>query len=232
VSRNRETHDRRTGDIDGRTFDLAVIGGGMAGAGIARDAALRGYRTLLLERRDFAFGTTSRSSKLIHGGLRYLELLDVGLVRESLRERERLARLAPHLVRPLPFLVPVYRGAKRGMFMIRIGMKLYDLLNSRQRTDRYRTIPRDETLRLERYLEPRDLFGVGATISTTSSSCRSGCAWRTSCPPSAGGPRSTTTPSVVGVGSTAPSAERRAPPPITATGKLTCAAFWTAHTRG
>ena len=148
-------------DIDGRTFDLAVIGGGMAGAGIARDAALRGYRTLLLERKDFAFGTTSRSSKLIHGGLRYLELLDVGLVRESLRERERLARLAPHLVRPLPFLVPVYRGAKRGMFMIRIGMKLYDLLTPGKRTDRYRTIPRDETLRLERYLEPRDLLGSG-----------------------------------------------------------------------
>ena len=75
-----------------------------------------------MERKDFAFGTTSRSSKLIHGGLRYLELFDVGLVRESLRERERLARLAPHLVRPLPFLVPVYRGAKRGMLMIRMGM--------------------------------------------------------------------------------------------------------------
>ena len=148
-------------DIDGRPFDLAVIGGGMAGAGIARDAALRGYRTLLLERKDFAFGTTSRSSKLIHGGLRYLEMFDFGLVRESLRERERLARLAPHLVRPLPFLVPVYRGAKRGMFMIRIGMKLYDLLTPGKRTDRYRTITRNETTRLERHLEPRDLLGSG-----------------------------------------------------------------------
>src|SRR5512136_358029 len=148
-------------DINGRTFDLVVIGGGMAGAGIARDAALRGYRALLLERKDFAFGTTSRSSKLIHGGLRYLELLDVRLVRESLRERERLARLAPHLVRPLPFLVPVYRGAKRGMFMIRIGMKLYDLLTPGKRTEHYRTITRNETMRLERYLEPRDLLGSG-----------------------------------------------------------------------
>jgi glycerol-3-phosphate dehydrogenase len=148
-------------DVDGRTFDLVVIGGGMAGAGIARDAALRGYRTLLLERRDFAFGTTSRSSKLIHGGLRYLELFDVGLVRESLRERERLARLAPHLVRPLPFLVPVYRGAKRGMLMIRLGMKLYDLLTPGKRTDRYRTITRDQTLRLERHLAPEDLLGSG-----------------------------------------------------------------------
>jgi glycerol-3-phosphate dehydrogenase len=148
-------------DIDGRPFDLVVIGGGMAGAGVARDAALRGHRTLLLERKDFAFGTTSRSSKLIHGGLRYLELFDFGLVRESLRERERLARLAPHLVRPLPFLVPVYRGAKRGMFMIRIGMKLYDLLTPGKRTDHYRTITANETMRLERFLEPRDLLGSG-----------------------------------------------------------------------
>jgi glycerol-3-phosphate dehydrogenase len=148
-------------DIDGWPFDLVVIGGGMAGAGIARDAALRGYRTLLLERKDFAFGTTSRSSKLIHGGLRYLELFDFGLVRESLRERECLARLAPHLVRPLPFLVPVYRGAKRGMFMIRIGMKLYDLLTPGKRTEHYRTITRNETLRLERHLEPQDLLGSG-----------------------------------------------------------------------
>jgi glycerol-3-phosphate dehydrogenase len=148
-------------DINGRSFELVVIGGGMAGAGIARDAALRGYRTLLLERKDFAFGTTSRSSKLIHGGLRYLELFDVGLVRESLRERERLARLAPHLVRPLPFLVPVYRGAKRGMLMIRIGMKLYDLLTPGKRTEHYRTISRDETVRLERFLDPTDLRGSG-----------------------------------------------------------------------
>ena len=148
-------------DIDGRSFELVVVGGGMAGAGIARDAALRGYRTLLLERQDFAFGTTSRSSKLIHGGLRYLELFDVGLVRESLRERERLARLAPHLVRPLPFLVPVYRGAKRGMFMIRVGMKLYDLLTPGKRTEHYRTISRDETVRLERFLDPTDLRGSG-----------------------------------------------------------------------
>jgi glycerol-3-phosphate dehydrogenase len=148
-------------DISGRTFDLVVVGGGMAGAGIARDAALRGYRTLLLERKDFAYGTTSRSSKLIHGGLRYLELFDVGLVRESLRERERLARLAPHLVRPLPFLIPVYRGAKRGMFMIRLGMKLYDVLTPGKRTEHYRTISRQETLRLERHLNPEDLVGSG-----------------------------------------------------------------------
>ena len=153
-------HDRIQG-LDGQQFEVVVIGGGMAGAGIARDAAIRGYRTLLLERRDFAFGTTSRSSKLIHGGLRYLELFDFGLVRESLRERERLQRLAPHLVRPLPFIVPVYRGARRGMITVRVGMKLYDLLTPGKRTDDYRTMSRAETLQREPHLEPRDLLGAG-----------------------------------------------------------------------
>ncbi|MBI2457757.1 MAG: glycerol-3-phosphate dehydrogenase [candidate division NC10 bacterium] len=153
-------NDRFQG-LDGQPFEVVVIGGGMAGAGIARDAALRGYRTLLLERKDFAFGTTSRSSKLIHGGLRYLELFDFGLVRESLRERERLQRLAPHLVRPLPFIVPVYRGARRGMITVRVGMKLYDLLTPGKRTEDYRTMSRAETLQREPHLEPRDLLGAG-----------------------------------------------------------------------
>jgi glycerol-3-phosphate dehydrogenase len=152
---------RRFETIHGQGFDVVVIGGGMAGAGIARDAALRGYRTLLLERKDFAFGTTSRSSKLIHGGLRYLELFDFGLVRESLRERERLQRLAPHLIRPLPFVVPVYRGARRGLITVRVGMKLYDLLTPGKRTEHYRTMSREETLRREPHLEPRDLVGAG-----------------------------------------------------------------------
>jgi glycerol-3-phosphate dehydrogenase len=152
---------RRLESIHGQRVDVVVIGGGIAGAGIARDAALRGYRTLLLERKDFAFGTTSRSSKLIHGGLRYLELFDFGLVRESLRERERLQRLAPHLIRPLPFVLPVYRGAKRGMITVRVGMKLYDLLTPGKRTEHYRTMSRDETLRHEPHLESRDLLGAG-----------------------------------------------------------------------
>ncbi len=142
-------------------WDLVVIGGGMAGAGIARDAAMRGLSTLLLERRDFASGTTSKSSKLIHGGLRYLELFDFALVRESLVERERLARLAPHLVRPLPFLVPVYRGARRGMVMVRLGMKLYDLLTPGKRTEHYRTVSAAEALALEPNLNPESLQGAG-----------------------------------------------------------------------
>ena len=91
---------------DSSRFDLIVIGAGINGAGIARDAALRGLRVLILDKGDVASGTTSWSTRLIHGGLRYLEHGEIGLVRESLRERERLLRIAPHLVRPLPLLLP------------------------------------------------------------------------------------------------------------------------------
>ena len=110
-------------------FDLIVIGAGINGAGIARDAAWRGLRVLLLDKGDVASGTTSWSSRLIHGGLRYLERGEVGLVRESLRERERLLHIAPHLVQPLPMLIPIYRGQRRGPLLIRAGMMLYDALS-------------------------------------------------------------------------------------------------------
>jgi len=113
-----------------RPFDLVVIGGGINGAGIARDAALRGLRVALVEQEDLCHGTTRWSSRLIHGGLRYLEHFEFALVRESLREREILLRNAPHLVAALPLLVPVYRGAKRGPFKVRAGMWLYDLLSA------------------------------------------------------------------------------------------------------
>src|SRR3989454_4490844 len=99
-------------------YDVVVIGGGMAGAGVARDLALRGVSVALVEKGDFAGATTSRSSKLIHGGLRYLELFDVALVRESLRERETLNRLPPPLVRPLPFLLPTHRDASPGRLTV------------------------------------------------------------------------------------------------------------------
>ncbi len=151
----------RFAGIADRQFDVLVIGGGMAGAGIARDAALRGLTVALVEKQDFACGTTSRSSKLIHGGLRYLELFDFGLVAESLRERERLRRMAPHLIRPLPFLIPVYRGAKRGMIQIRVGLALYDLLTPGRRTGRYGGISREQALALEPGLDGTDLKGAG-----------------------------------------------------------------------
>src|SRR6266516_4403782 len=107
-------------------FDVLVVGDGITGAGIALDAAARGLSVALVEARDLAAGTSSRSSKLIHGGLRYLEMLDFGLVREALRERRLLlTRLAPHLVRPVPFLFPLrHRGWERPY--IGAGLLLYD----------------------------------------------------------------------------------------------------------
>src|ERR1043166_2308432 len=111
-----------------RTFDLLVVGGGVFGAGAAREASLNGWSVCLCEQDDLGSGTSSRSSKLVHGGLRYLAQGRLGLVRESLRERQILGTLAPHLVRPLPFLVPVFRGRGAGAMKLRIGLCLYDLL--------------------------------------------------------------------------------------------------------
>ena len=110
-------------------YDLLIVGGGINGAGAAREAAGRGLKVLLIDAQDFAFGASSRSTKLVHGGLRYLEQRDYKLVAEALKERRYLYEtLAPHLVRPLAFLFPVYQGDKRPPWMIRAGMWLYDLL--------------------------------------------------------------------------------------------------------
>lgn len=112
-------------------FDLAVIGGGINGAGIARDAAGRGLRVVLLEQNDLASGTSSASSKLIHGGLRYLEHYEFGLVRTALAEREVLLRAAPHLIRPLRFVLPI-NPAQRSALLLRLGLLLYDWLGRRK----------------------------------------------------------------------------------------------------
>ena len=108
-------------------FDVAVIGGGITGAGVALDAASRGYSVALLERADYASGTSSRSSKLVHGGLRYLQHFDIGLVREALLERQLLVALAPHLVRPLPIVVPAFDGARLDR-LVGVGLNLYDVM--------------------------------------------------------------------------------------------------------
>lgn len=142
-------------------YDVVIIGGGMAGAGAARDLALRGLSVALVEKGDFASATTSASSKLIHGGLRYLELWDFALVRESLAERERLRRLAPHLVRPLPFLVPVYRDSSRSLVKIRLGLRLYHWLTPGRDRERYRVLRPVDALSLEPALRPDDLRGAG-----------------------------------------------------------------------
>src|SRR4051794_34834519 len=112
-------------------FDLIVVGGGINGTGIARDAAGRGLRVLLCEKDDLAEGTSSRSSKLVHGGLRYLEHGEFRLVRESLIEREVLLRAAPHIIRPLRFVLPHGPG-QRPAWLIRVGLLLYDHLGGRE----------------------------------------------------------------------------------------------------
>ena len=113
--------------LSGESFDVAVIGGGITGAGVALDAASRGYSVGLFEQADFASGTSSRSSKLVHGGLRYLQKFDLGLVREALLERQLMVRLAPHLVRPLPFVVPAFEGARPDR-LTGIGLNMYDVM--------------------------------------------------------------------------------------------------------
>jgi glycerol-3-phosphate dehydrogenase len=128
-------------------FDLIVIGAGINGAGIARDAASRGLRVALVEKEDVGAGTSSWSGRLIHGGLRYLEQRDVRLVRESLRERERLFRLAPHLVKPVPLMMPFYEKNKRPPWMIRAGMLLYDVLSWDKTPPRHKVLSREEALR-------------------------------------------------------------------------------------
>ena len=154
-------------------FDVVVVGGGITGAGVALDAASRGYSVALVERGDFGQGTSSRSSKMVHGGLRYLQNFDLGLVREALLERQLLVRLAPHLVYPTPFLVPAL-GSKRKNRALGIGLNMYDVMaTSRigrgrsQRNehreeaeywspDRHRTISGEEAADLIPALEPMD----------------------------------------------------------------------------
>ena len=114
--------------LEGRPFDLLILGGGITGAGVALDAVLRGLRVALIDKGDFASGTSCISSKLVHGGLRYLEQGHVGLVYEALRERRRLLHNAPHLVWPLRFLIPAYDGGRVPLWKYRVGLGLYDVL--------------------------------------------------------------------------------------------------------
>jgi glycerol-3-phosphate dehydrogenase len=144
-------------------FDVLIIGGGITGAGLALDAALRGLRVALVEKRDFAAGTSSRSTKLIHGGLRYLEHFDLALVREGLRERAILARNAPRLARPFPFVIPIYENRRRNYdrpLKMRLGLLLYDLLAGRRAFARHRRLSRGEALTLAPQLDPRGLKGA------------------------------------------------------------------------
>src|SRR3954451_5311026 len=147
-------------EIERDRFDLLIIGAGINGVAIARDAAMRGLRTIVVDKDDIGSGTTSTSTRLIHGGLRYLEHREFRLVRESLRERELLLRNAPHLVKPLPLTLPIYEGAKRGPALIRLGMVLYDMLSYDKSTPRHRMLSRDEAVAEQPALDSERLRGA------------------------------------------------------------------------
>ena len=139
------------------SFDVAVIGAGINGAGIARDAALRGLRVIVLDQNDLCSGTSAASSRLIHGGLRYLEYGEIPLVFESLRERITLRKIAAHLIRPLRICIPVYEGAKRGPLLIRLGMIAYDMLSVGKTVPAHDMLSRDEAMESEPGLEHKGL---------------------------------------------------------------------------
>ena len=141
--------------------DLVVIGGGVNGAGIAREAAKRGLSVALFEKGDFCSGTSAWSSRLIHGGLRYLEYFEIPLVYESLNERRHLQRIAPHLVKPIRIAIPVYEGAKRGRALIRLGLAFYDVLSFRKRLPNHDMLGRQAALEAEPGLNPDGLQGLG-----------------------------------------------------------------------
>lgn len=147
-------------ELGDRPFDLVVVGGGIIGAGVARDAALRGLRVALIDQVDFGSGTSAASTRLIHGGLRYLEQFDFALVRLDLAEREILLHVAPHLVSPLPFLVPIYRRSLLYRLRLRLGMLLYDLLSYDRSLPGHRFLSAAEARVLEPGLAPEGLEGA------------------------------------------------------------------------
>ncbi len=147
------------GKMKTQEFDLVVIGGGINGAGVARDASARGMKVALIETRDFASGTSSKSSKLIHGGIRYLENLEFKLVFEALSERTKLFEMAPHLVHPLRFMIPLYQESRVGMFKMGMGMWLYDALSLFQTPEMHERCSSKESLERMPALRSTHLIG-------------------------------------------------------------------------
>jgi glycerol-3-phosphate dehydrogenase len=150
---------RAFGALESDVFDLLVIGGGITGAGVARDAAMRGMKVAIVEKNEWASGTSSRSSRLVHGGIRYLEHGDLALVRESVREREILLRIAPNLVKPLEFTWPVYKGARLQRWKLRLGLTVYDLLAGKRRGRRHHSLDKAGVTELEPKLRTDNLRG-------------------------------------------------------------------------
>jgi glycerol-3-phosphate dehydrogenase len=154
--------------LSDESFDLLIIGGGVTAASVARDAALRGLKVALVEKNDFANATSAHNSKLVHGGLRYLRNFELGLVRESLKERRILQRIAPHLVHPLPFLVPVYGGGMKERATLAAGLTLYDLLSfdkgwlddPDQRLSNHRWLSKSDAIAREPMLDAQNFEGA------------------------------------------------------------------------
>ena len=141
-------------------FDILVIGGGINGCAIARDAALRGAKVALIEKDDFASGASGKTTKLIHGGIRYLEQFNFKLVYEALRERAILLKTAPHLVKPLEFIIPVYKNDPRSLLKIRLGVFIYDRMAASDNIRCHRTLNKNELLSLEENMNSRGLKGA------------------------------------------------------------------------
>lgn len=156
---DRKTNIARMADEE---FDLVIIGGGINGAGVARDAASRGLKVAVVEARDFAIGTSSRSSKLIHGGIRYLEQKEFSLVFEALSERQHLFDIAPHLVHPLRFVIPLYKGGRVGMRLMGLGMWLYDILSLWEAPELHSKLDAEEVKASFPFLGDKDLLGAYA----------------------------------------------------------------------
>ncbi len=152
----------RLSSLSDTTFDVVIIGGGIIGAGIARDAAMQGLSVALFEKADYGGGTTAGSTRLIHGGLRYLEMLDFGLVRTDLREREILLRIAPHLVKPMPFVLPFYRRSWWYRTRMLIGLLLYDILSFDKSLPSRRALTAADVRKEEPHLNPDGLQGAAS----------------------------------------------------------------------
>src|ERR671926_886026 len=141
------------------SFDVVVVGGGITGAGVALDASARGYSVALVERADFASGTSSRSTKLIHGGLRYLRNYEFRLVHEAVVERQRMLRMAPHLVYPLRFVFPVYAGDPDPLWKLELGLMVYDAFAGPSNKIKHRIYRAQRLLELEPLLQRDGLRG-------------------------------------------------------------------------
>lgn len=153
------TRNQNIKKLQEETFDLLIIGGGINGAGAARDATLRGLKVALIDANDFSSGTSSRSSKLIHGGIRYLENREFKLVFEALSERAKLFEMAPHLVHPLRFMIPLYKSSRVGMGIMSLGMWLYDALSLFQAPEMHERLSAKESQNRVPAIAEKDLLG-------------------------------------------------------------------------